>query len=143
MNCNGKITQTCGTKMYAPCIQYELPLPEFSAIEGNCVSIEETTDDQYKLIRKLREEIDLSALGQECLTYVPNNQVAKVKDILLTYEKEICELKDKVKTLEETAICDKDITQCGIDLSGISDICNNPINTLGDLLTVLVAQITP
>jgi hypothetical protein len=144
MSCNDKIKQKCGVKVYAPCVQYELDIPAFSSLSiEQCTTIEETTDDLYGHIGDIKEEIDLSELGLSCLQYVPTGQIAKVKNILLKYESEICTLKTQVETLQTTSICDKDITQCGIDLTGITDICDNPITKLGELLNYLVLQSNP
>lgn len=142
MSCNNKIKQTCGSKVYSACVPYEKEIPEFSELSGEgCITVEDTTEDIYKHLKDLKEEIGLSSLGQLCLTYVPNGQVAKVKDILSKYEEEICNLKEKVKDLEETSICDKVISKCDIDLTGISDQCDNPIVTLSDLFNYLIIKV--
>lgn len=146
MNCN-KISNKCGNTNYAPCIVYQGDIPTHSPLTGQeCVNIEETTEDTYELITGIREQIDLSDLGQQCLTYIedPEGRIV-VNNVLLKYEEEICALKTKIEELETTSICDKDITQCGINLAGLVDQCNEPINTLGQLLSFLVDQhvITP
>lgn len=141
MSCRGKIKQTCGVKVFAACVSYEKEVPSYSPLhEEGCLTIEETTEDLYNQVGILREEINISELGQLCLTYVPVGQVAKVKDVLIKYEQEICDLKEKVKTLQETAICNMDITNCGLDLSGINDQCENPVQTLADLLQYFITN---
>lgn len=146
MNCRGEVKQKCGVKIYAPCVSYEKSIPDWSGLSGEtCVSAEDTINDLYENVGSIKEEINLSALGQQCLTYVPVGQIPKVKDILKTYEDEICLLKSQILTLQTTAICDANIESCGIDLSGIEDSCNNPIQTLGQLLNYIVTnlQTTP
>ncbi len=145
MSCNDKIKQRCGVRVYAPCVDYEKEIPGWSDLSGEtCVTVEDTIEDLYTNVGGIKDEIDLSALGQLCLTYVPVGQTAKVKNILEKYEEEICLLKEQVLTLQTTAVCDMDVTQCGIDLTGLEDSCNNPITTLGQLLQYLVTNsITP
>ena len=131
-NCGGKIKQNC-TKVYSPCVQYELDIPEFSTLSKDtpCVSIEETTKDLYEHVGDIKEEIDLSDIGKQCLTYLKPNEALLIKDVLYRYETELCTLREKVKVLEEEAICDKDITKCGIDLP---TLCDTPITTLGEFM---------
>lgn len=144
MACGDKKKLRCGVKNYATCTYYESEIPSFSPLSTEeCITIEETTEDLYNQISDIKEQTDLSALGEQCLTYTASGDVLAVKDILLKYETEICTLKSQVQTLQTTAICDKDITQCGIDLTGVSDICDNPITTLGELLNYLVLQVNP
>ncbi len=142
MGCSDKIRQRCGVKTYAPCVDYEKEIPNWSNLsDETCVSVEDTIDDLYTNVGDIKEEIDLSGLGGQCLTYIAD---PKVKDILKKYEDEICLLKEQVLTLQTTAVCNIDVTQCGIDLSSLEDNCNNPITTLGQLLAYLVTNsITP
>ena len=140
-NCGNKTKHTCAEKNYATCIEYELEVPAFSSlVEQDCFTLEETTEDTYDLIGGIKSEIDLVALGQDCINYGVNPKT--VKSVLLKYEEEICDLKSKVEVLETTAICDKIITEC-VDLTGILDQCNSPVNTLGELLQYLLDNITP
>lgn len=142
-NCGNKIKHTCAEKNYATCIYYEGNVPVFSGLSslveaGGCITIEETTEDQYDILEDIKSEIDLSALGQDCITYGVTPKT--VKNVLLRYEQEICDLKDRVNTLETTAICDINITDCGLDLP--TDPCNssNTISTLGQLLEYLLTN---
>lgn len=138
-NCGNKIKNMCGEKTYATCTYYELEVPAFSNLIGqDCITIEETTEDIYEAVGGIKSEIDLSDLGNDCLTYVLEEDGKKiVKNVLIKYEEEICNLKDKVTQLENEAICNKIITDC-VDLTGIVDACNSPINTLGELLQYLL-----
>ncbi len=140
-NCGNKTKHMCGEKTYATCTYYELDVPTFSSlVDQDCITIEETTEDIYDLIGGIKSEIDLVALGQDCINYGVNPKT--IKSVLLKYEEEICDLKSKVEVLETTAICDKIITEC-VDLTGILDQCNSPVNTLGELLQYLLDNITP
>ena len=141
MGCKEKIKNTCGEKLYATCTYYELEVPSFSGlINEECYTLEETTEDLYNLIEEIKEDTELSELGESCLEYVVGSEKNTVKKVLLKYEEEICTLKEKVKTLEETAICDKNITEC-VDVSGLEDACSDPILSLGQLLTYLVTKV--
>jgi hypothetical protein len=139
-NCGNKIKHTCAEKNYATCVYYELEVPDFSSLVGeDCITLEETTEDIYELIGDIKSEIDLSALGEACIEYDVNPKT--VKSVLLQYKQEICDLRAEVDTLKTTAICDIDITECGIDLSGINNNCSSPVTTLGELLAYLVDNI--
>jgi hypothetical protein len=88
-NCN-KIKSTCGTRIQAECVDWEGAVNTKSELEGEeCLSISDTTQDIYTQL----EEIDLSALGESCLTYVETEAGKKiVKNVLLKFEEKICEL---------------------------------------------------
>lgn len=137
-NCGNKIKNMCGEKTYATCTYYELEVPTFSTLlDQDCITIEETTSDLYLAVGGIKSEIDLSSLGDNCLTYVQEGGKDTIKNVLLKYEQEICSLKNKVTYLENEAICNKIITDC-VDLTGIVDACNTQISTLGELLQYLV-----
>ncbi len=137
-NCGSKIKHTCAEKNYATCIYYELEVPDFSSlVDQDCITLEETTEDQYEILGDIKSEIDLSALGEACIEYDVDPKT--VKSVLLQYEQEICDLKDRVNTLETTAICDMDITNCGLTLP--DNPCGGTFSTLGELLGYLLDNI--
>lgn len=139
-NCGNKIKHTCSEKNYATCVYYELEVPDFSSlVNEDCITLEETTQDQYNILAGIKSEIDLSALGQDCINY--GIEPKTVKSVLLKQEQEICELKQKVETLETTAICDINITNCGLTLP--DNPCGGTFSTLGELLGYLLDNITP
>jgi hypothetical protein len=139
-NCGNKIKHTCSEKNYATCVYYELEVPSFSSlVNEDCITLEETTEDQYNLIGGIKSEIDLSALGQDCINYGINPKT--VKSVLLKHEQEICDLKARVETLETTAICDINITECGLNLP--DNPCGGTFSTLGELLEYLLDNTTP
>lgn len=140
MSCNKKISNTCGSKNYAPCVYYELDLPNFSSIEDECVTIEDTTSDIYDLIKDIREQLDLSSLGDDCLTYTLDSQDrVVVKNALLKIEEKYCELETKVTALENTNICDTPLNDC-INLGTLVDQCDVAPTTWGSLIQLLVNQ---
>lgn len=139
-NCGNKVKHTCSEKNYATCVYYELEVPDFSSlVDQDCITLEETTEDQYNILDGIKSEIDLSALGQDCINYGINPKT--VKSVLLKYEQEICDLKDRVNTLETTAICDMNITDCGLTLP--DNPCGGTFSTLGELLGYLLNNTTP
>lgn len=139
-NCGSKTKHTCAEKNYATCIEYELEVPTFSNLTGqDCVSVEETIDDTYDILTGVKSEINLSELGQDCINYGITPKI--VKNVLLRYEQEICDLKAKVEVLETTAICNINITDCGLTLP--DNPCGGTFSTLGELLGYLLDNITP
>ncbi len=136
-SCNSKIKHTCtGNLQYATCVQYELELPEFSEL-GECVSIEETTEELYTLVGGIKDEIDLSDLGEQCLEYTLEEGKIIVKNVLLKYEEELCSLRERVLELETRPLCEMPLGDC-IDTLCLVDPCDNPITTWGQLIQILV-----
>jgi len=141
MGCNS-IKNRCFSETFATCVRYELDVPTFSNIKDKCKSIEDTTKDLYELVGEVKENIDLSDLGNKCLNYTEVGGKKLVRSVLLKYEQEICDLKDKVKNLESgSSICNKSIEGCGINFGTLEDECGNPINTLGEALQAIVDKI--
>ena len=139
-NCN-KIKATCGTKNFAPCVEYQKELPSFTKLTG-CNNLEETTDELYTLVGEIRTQTDLSALGEKCLTYVLDSAGKKiVKNVLLKQEQEICDLKAKVLALETTDICTKSITACNFNFGTLVDPCGIKPQTLGQTIQVILNKI--
>lgn len=139
MSCNNKIKQRCGTFVYSPCVKYQKEVPEWSDLyEEGCLDLEQTTEDLYNQVTDIKEGLNLSELGQSCITYTTTPEV---KDILKKYETEICELKEKVATLESAALCNMIVTNCGLDLSGLETQCETPISTFTDLINAILIKI--
>lgn len=138
-NCGNKIKNTCSEKNYATCIYYELEVPTISSlVNEECITLEDTTGDIYNILKNISSEIDLSILGDKCLEYLQEEGKTNVKNVLLAYEDKICELQNRILFLEEEAICDKDITHCGLTLP--TTACDLPITKLGELLEYLLNQ---
>lgn len=143
-NCGNKIKNTCSEKNYATCIYYE-PDPEVgmptisSLVNEDCITLEETTEDIYNILQGVLSDISIEALGDDCITYpTVQGQATKIKDVVLKLEEEICNLRAEVDILKTTAICDKDITHCGLTLP--DNACDLPITKLGELLEYLLNQ---
>jgi hypothetical protein len=136
-SCGSKIKHTCtGNLQYSTCVQYELELPEFSEL-GDCVSIEDTTNELYNLVGEIKTETDLSALGELCLEYTTVGGKNIVKNVLLKFEEKICELSEKVNLLENRPLCEMPLGDC-VDTKCLVDACNENISTVGQLLQALV-----
>lgn len=139
--CN-KIKHTCaGSRNYATCIDWEGTVNTQSELDSeDCLNMDEVTQDIYNQL----EEIDLSALGEECLTYFLDvNSKTIVKNVLLKFEKEICNLKTEVAELKNKPICDMPLGDC-VDTLCLVDDCGDPISTFGQLLQIMITkQCTP
>lgn len=138
--CN-KIEQTCGTSTFATCVSYEGTPNEVSLLSDDCsISAEEALQDIYIQL----EEINLSELGESCLTYIENEEGRIiVKNVLLKFQQEICTLKDQVLALQTTDICDKNISSCNLNFGSLTNICDTPVSTLAETLQLILDTIQP
>lgn len=140
MKCNNnKLKHNCGIKTPSRCVFYDLDLPEFSKLNilNDCITIEETTEELYENQEKILDSIDLVKLGKECIDYseFQENDSLKVKEAFLTFEKEICELKNKKN---ENSCC---IDLSKIDFKCLSDPCNNIIDSQLKLIQALIDKV--
>lgn len=137
MSCKNKIKNTCVDKHYATCTYYELDLPEISSLDSSCVTLEETTQEIYSFIEDIKESVNIEGLTTDCedLTEL------SIKDIFELQQNKICSLEDKVEEIESKTICDMSITECGLDLQNIVDICGEQPSTVIELLQILINQI--
>lgn len=97
MACNDKTGQRCN-KVFGACVSYEKELPTFSQIENDCPSIEEVGEDLYNLVGEIKEEIDLSSLRRECITFPTERTVLSVMQALID---KICAQQTEINSLEE------------------------------------------
>ena len=134
---NNKIKCNCGTRQNARCVYYDAYLPKYSKLDEDCVNIDETTKELYENQEKILDSIDLVELGKKCIDYseFQEGDSLKVNEAFLTFEKEICELKNKKN--DDSCCIDLD----KIDFKSLSDPCNNEINSLKDLLQVLINEV--
>ena len=132
---NNKIKCNCGTRQNARCVYYDGYLPKHSKLDEDCVNIDETTEELYENQEKILDSIDLVKLGKECIDYseFQENDSLKVKEAFLTFEKEICELKDKINSNSNDSL--------ELDFKCLTNPCNNEINSLRDLLQVLINEV--
>lgn len=132
---------TCGTRTNSKCVFYDLKVPDYSnLIDEDCVVIEETTEDLYKLVSWLKESVDLEDFEDECLdlekvkdTYKKDKNRFLVKDVLK-------ELTSKICNLEESADDSNDDT-LELDFKCLVSACGEPISSLKDLLQALIDEV--
>ena len=134
---NNKIKCNCGTRQNARCVYYDGYLPKHSKLDEDCVNIDETTEELYENQEKILDSIDLVKLGKECIDYseFQENDSLGVKEAFLTFEKEICELKNKKNDDSYSIDLDK------IDFKCLSDPCNNEITSLENLIQALIDKV--
>lgn len=143
MACGNKTKNTCGEKGYATCVYYEKAVPDFSELE-DCITLEETTEELYKIVKDLKEQVDLSALGNvdgcDVVYALDGDDRIVVKNVLLKYEEEICALKAKVEELETKNISEMLIADWGLDFpEGCLTLpCDNSIATVKDLFQAII-----
>lgn len=90
MGCNNKIKQTCGTKNFATCIDYQGTVSENTTLnETECLGVQEVIEDLYTMVDIVKEEIDFSSLENNCITFTSPKTPLSV--ITQMYNK-ICEL---------------------------------------------------
>ena len=95
MGCNDKIKQRC-TKVEADCVKYNRELPSFSELM-DCISIAETTEEQYNLIGEIKDEIDLTNLDYDCGTLPTDKSVKSLIQFLLGRD---CTQQDLIETMQ-------------------------------------------
>ena len=135
MNCHNKIKHTCSSTNYSTCIQTEGEVNTDSELfEVECMNLQENLDDIYNQLGNL----DLSALGELCLSYVQENNKNIVKNVLLKFEEKICELENRVEELETVDICNQSITSCNLDFGDLVDACGNQPTTLAETLQLIL-----
>ena len=133
-NCN-RISHTCGERTYLICSEYEGSVnTDSSLIEESCLNGQEVVQDIYNQL----ENLDLSALGELCLSYVQENNKNIVKNVLLKFEEKICELENRVEELETVDICNQSITSCNLDFGDLVDACGNQPTTLAETLQLIL-----
>ena len=135
MNCHNRLKHTCGSTNYSTCVHYEGSVNTNSElVNETCLDLEQTTQDIYNQL----ENLDLSALGELCLTYVQEDNKNIVKNVLLKFEEEICELEQKINLLETLDICNKNIVPCSLDFGNLVDTCGNQPTTLSETLQLIL-----
>ena len=141
MGCN-KIKQTCGDSLFSTCVFHQSELPSFSNLEPCDTTIAETTDELYSFVGEIKEETDLSELGDLCLDYVTTEEgKIVVKNVLLKFEEKICELQEKINLLETINICQQNISACNLDFGTLTNQCDVQPTTLAETLQLILDQL--
>ena len=133
-NCN-RISHTCGERTYLICSEYEGSVnSDSSLIEESCLNGQEVVQDIYNQL----DNLDLSALGDLCLSYTTVGGKNIVKNVLLKFEEKICEMEEKITELETVNICNQSITSCNLDFGDLVDACGNQPTTLAETLQLIL-----
>ena len=133
MRCNSRKNTCAGNIVSSICTKYMGYLPEYSILNQECASIEETTEELYKNQEKILESIDLSELGNDCIRYQKQGEKLKVNEALYTLESEICDIKDK--------ITENVFKEMNLDFKGLTDKCGNSISSLKIFFQTLINEI--
>lgn len=137
MGCNNKIKHTCGDSLKAECVDYEGTVnPQSELVGEGCLSIEETTQDIYDQL----EQIDVTDID-DCLDYEEIDGKILINSAVKTHGEEICEIKEQITLLQNTTICNTNITSCDLDFKCLVDSCGDDITTLGQLLQAMIDKI--
>ena len=133
-NCN-KISHTCGERTYLICSVYEGSVnSDSSLVEESCLNGQEVVQDIYNQLGNL----DLSALGDLCLSYTTVGGKNIVKNVLLKFEEKICELEEKITELETVNICNQNIVPCNLDFGTLTTECGDQPTTLAETLQLIL-----
>ena len=136
-NCN-TIANTCGGITPLMCTEYEGTVNADSSLaDVGCKTGEDTTQDIYNQLNNL----NLSALGLRCLTYVKVGGKNIVKNVLLEQERKICELETRLTALTTTDICNQSITACNLNFGTLIDPCGLQPQTLKAVLQVILTKL--
>ena len=84
MSCTNKIKNTCGTKNYATCIEYQGTVSDNTTLtQTSCLDIENIAEDLYAMIDIVKSELNLTALTSDCQTLPTTKTVSTLVDFLL------------------------------------------------------------
>ena len=133
-NCN-KISHTCGERTYLICSEYEGTVnSDSSLVEESCLNGQEVVQDIYDQL----DNLDLSALGDLCLSYTTVGGKNIVKNVLLKFEEKICELEEKITELETVNICNQNIVPCNLDFGSLTTECGDQPTTLAEAIQLIL-----
>lgn len=145
MGCGDKLSNSCGKRHNARCVDYEGQLHEHTELDDcNCHSVHDVLEDMGNALNDINEQIDLSALGDSCIEYEKDDKGRiTVKEALKKLEECVCDLKDMVEDTDEDDcpnIFSQDISCLGLDFGCLTDPCGEQITNLKDLLQALITQ---
>jgi hypothetical protein len=84
MGCNNKIKNTCGTKSFATCVEYQGTVSENTTLEDiGCVDVQEVIEDLYAIVDIIKEEIDMSEVTSDCYTLPEPKTVKSLIEAIL------------------------------------------------------------
>lgn len=139
--CNS-INNTCGEHHYAACTFYEGALPLFTTLlEKNCYTVEEIIADIYQIETSIKDEIDLSELESNGISYTLVDGKIVTKNALSKHAELILELQTQLTDLLNGTDTSFDITGWDLDFECIADNCDNPPTILKDLIQLMITKI--
>jgi len=142
MACNDDISNICIEPILSTCVDYQGDLGENTTIKDKgCVNQHEVNEDLYLITDNIIEDSSTSELGDLCLTYPVTDGKITPKSVFEIHEQEICDLKDRVQTLEEQTLANIDISTLGLDFDCLVDSCGDPITNLQQLLQIMITKI--
>ena len=140
-SCKNKPKNTCGDrKSNARCVFYDIDVPSYSKLdEEDCITIEETTEDLYKLVSWIRQSIGTSNFDAECLeiekvpdTYVKNNNRFLLVDIVKELVKKQCTESESTNNDINNVLANLDykclVDECGVKPGNLKDFFQLLIN---------------
>lgn len=148
--CKDRITDTCGKKMNSKCVDYDGDLSAATAIEDcSDPSVEDVIEDINTSLDSINTGLDLSGLGNACITYTETGDVVLAKDAFLAMEERICELTTYIglpvagctDCTPCSPIFDEDIACLDLDLGDLVDTCGTQPTTFKELLQVILTKI--
>lgn len=143
-DCKLKMEYPSVKRINARAVDYEGNVNTDSTIESEeCKTSHMVMEDIYTQLDVLKTVIDTSALGNNsCIDYITeNDNTITIKNALLGLESKICELESLIPSSDLcNPIYEEDLTCVDLDMSNLTDVCNNPITNLKDLLQALILK---
>ena len=153
MSCKkcGKVSISCGTTIFSPCVTWEVPedLQDIAAgLDSDepveCVNLDFALTDIYERIDQLTQFTDFSEFESDCLEPEEVEGEATLQTVIKAIDQKLCELSEAVDDdLTACSILDMDISECGLDLSCFeTTTCETPLgNSLKNLLQEIINRI--
>ena len=133
-DCSGKISTICGKKINTRCTTYTGELSENSELDnGTCHTGHDVFEDISNQLNTLFNTLDFSDLGNQCLEYEGEDTEEYLKNILLEFEKTICELKESVSK--------KGLDLTDLDTKCLKDACDDSPTELLEVLQLLIDSV--
>lgn len=115
-DCHDKIKLKCGTKNFAPCVEYQSYVsPKTKLTQTTCLSLEDTTKDLYELIDEIKTEIDLSLITATCGTLPTLKNVKTLIQYLIN--------RDCAQQVQIDALIAQNLTQASQILDLQANVC--------------------
>lgn len=138
MSCNDSISNICVDPILSTCVDHEGDLGANTKITEDCVNQSDVNTDLYTITDETITKIDVSTIVGDCIT-IPIE--ATIADIVGLLKDKVCELDEKVTTLQSIDYGAINITEFGLTIpTCIADSCTNPPTTLSEWMQVMMDQ---